>query len=183
MEYALASRVGLACGARFWTDPSSDREHVWREVVAEFSGLEPIARACRSWASHPGPDPELLEWAKAAPDDKRLRAFLEAGCRDGLDDELAKEVEPWLAAWEAEAQAMLMALDVLERGYRSAARGIVGAVLWTNARRQKEQVFGIRNAVYPVTEQAGEYSTSRPEAAAVGENLTDILCRRALRDE
>ncbi len=183
MEYALASRVGLACGARFWTDPTSDREKVWRDVVAEFPGLEPLARACRSWASHPGPDPELLARANAAPDDKRLREFLEAGCRDGLDPELAAEVGPWLAAWETEAQAMLMALDILERGYRSAARGISGAVLWTNARRVKEQVFGIRNAVYPVTEQSGEYSSTRREAAAFGENLTDMLCHRALRDE
>jgi hypothetical protein len=183
MEHALASRVGLACGARFWTDPSSDREKVWREVIADFPGLEPLARACRSWASDPGPDPELLEWAAAAPDDKRLRAYLEAGCRDGLDPELAAEVEPWLAAWETEAQAMLMALDILKRGYRSAARGISGAVFWTSARRLKEQVFGIRNAVYPVTEQSGEHSIARPEAAAFGENLTDVLCRRALRDE
>jgi hyaluronoglucosaminidase len=183
MEYPLASRVGLACGARFWTDPSSDRDQVWRDVLAGFPGLEPLARACRSWASEPGPDRELVEWAEAAPDDKRLREFLEAGCRKGLDAELASEVERWIVAWEAEAQAMLMALDILERGYRSAARGIGGAVLWTNARRQTEQVFGIRNAVYPVTEQSGEYSTSRPEAAAVGENLTDLLCRRALRGE
>ncbi|HYZ91020.1 MAG TPA: beta-N-acetylglucosaminidase domain-containing protein [Actinomycetota bacterium] len=183
MEHALASRVGLACGARFWTDPASDREKVWREVIAEAPGLEPLARACRSWASDTGPDPELIEWAKAAPDDKRLRSFLEAGCRDGLDPELASEVEPWLAAWETEAQAMLMALDILERGYRSANRGIGGALLWTNARRLEKQVFGIRNTVYPVTEQTGEYTTSRPEAAAFGENLTDMLCRRALRDE
>ena len=183
MEYPLASRVGLACGARFWTDPASDREKVWKEVLREFPGLEQLARACRSWASDPGPDPELLEWVAAAPGDTRLRAYLEAGCRDGLDPELGAEVERWLAAWEREAQAMLMALDILERGYRSAARGIGGAVLWTQARQQKEQVFGIRNAVYPVTEQSGEHSVSRPEAAAVGENLTDLLCRRALRDE
>lgn len=183
MEYPLASRIGLACGARFWTDPTSDREKVWKDVVSEFPGLQPLARACRSWASDPGPDPELLEWAAAAPGDKRLRDYLEAGCRNGLDAAFASEVERWLAAWETEAQAMLMALDILERGYRSAARGISGAVFWTNARRLKEQVFGIRNAVYPVTEQSGEYSTSRPEAAAFGENLTDLLCRRALRDE
>lgn len=77
---------------------------------------------------------------------------------------------------------MLMALDILERGYRSANRGIGGAMLWTNARRQAPQVFGIRNAVYPVTEQSGEFTTARPETAAVGENLTDLLCRRALQD-
>jgi len=183
MQYPIASRVGLACGARFWTDPASDREQVWREVVAEFPGLESLARACRSWASDPGPAPELLESAAVAPQDKRLRTYLEAGCRDGLDPALAEEVEPWLAAWECEAQAMLMALDILERGYRSAARGIGGAMLWTNARRQTAQVFGIRNAIYPVTEQSGEFTVTRPEAAAFGENLTDILCRRALRDE
>jgi hyaluronoglucosaminidase len=182
MQYAIASRVGLACGARFWTDPTSDREAVWHEALGEFPGLEPLARACRSWASDPGPDRELLDWAAAAPQDKRLRDYLEAGCRDGLDPALAAEVEPWLAAWEQEAQAMLMALDILERGYRSANRGIGGAMLWTNARRQAPQVFGIRNAVYPVTEQSGQFTTSRPEAAAVGENLTDMICRRALQD-
>jgi hyaluronoglucosaminidase len=183
MEYPLASRIGLACGARFWTDPASDREQVWREVLTEFPGLEPLARASRSWASQPGPDRELVEWADAAPEDKRLREYLEAGCRRGLDPALGAEVERWLSAWDREAQAMLMALDILERGYRSAARGIGGGVLWMQARQQKEQVFGIRNAVYPVTEQSGEYTISRPEAAAFGENLTDMLCRRALRDE
>lgn len=183
MEFPLASRVGLACGARFWTDPSSDREAVWRQTLDEFPGLAPLAYACSSWVSRPGPHSELVDWANAAPDDKRLRAFLEAGCRDGLEPALAAEVERWLEAWETEAQAMLMCLDVLERGYRSAARGISGAVLWANARRLAEQVFGIRNAVYPVTEQSGEYTVARPEAAAFGENLTDMLCRRALRDE
>lgn len=183
MEYALASRVGLACGARFWTDPTTDREQVWTETMDEFPGLAPLAYACSSWASRPGPHQELVDWANAAPEDKRLRAFLEGGCRDGLDPALAAQVERWLAAWEVEAQAMLMCLDILERGYRSAARGISGAVMWTNARRQAEQVFGIRNAVYPVTEQSGEYTVARPEAAAFGENLTDMLCRRALRDE
>lgn len=173
MQYPLASRVGIACGARFWTDPTSDREAVWRGVIADFPGLEPLARACRSWASHPGPDLELLDG---------LRDFLEGGCRKGLDSALAVEVEPWLAAWEREAQAMLMALDILDRGYRSASRGIACAALWTAARQQREQVFGIRNAVYPVTEQDGEFTTSLPEAAAVGENLTDILCRRALHE-
>lgn len=183
MQYPLASRVGLACGARFWTDPTSDREKVWVEVLSEFPGLEPLARACRSWVTEPGPDPELLEWARAAPDDERLREFLAGGCRVGLEPELAAEVERWLTAWDNEAQAMLNALDILERGYRSAARGIAGALLWTRARQQREQVFGIRTAVYPVTEQSGEHTTSRAEAAIIGENLTDMLCRRALKDE
>jgi hypothetical protein len=183
MEFPLGSRIGLACGARFWTDPRSDREEAWKQTLDEFPGLAPLAYACSSWASRSGPNPELVEWAAAAPEDKRLRTFLEAGCRDGLDPAMGAEVERWLAAWETEAQAMLMCLDILERGYRSAARGISGAVLWANARRQAEQVFGIRNAVYPVTEQSGEYSVTRPEAAAFGENLTDMLCRRALRDE
>jgi hyaluronoglucosaminidase len=183
MPQAFANRVGLSCAARFWTDQTSDRDAVWHDTLDEFPFLAPLARACRSWASDPGPDPELLAWAKAAPDDKRLRSYLEAGCRAGLDDALQAELEPWLAAWDLEAQVMLMCLDILERGYRSSARGIGGAMLWMNARKQEKQTFGIRRAVYPVNAQSGDFATTLPEAAVHGENLTDMLARRALRDE
>lgn len=174
MEYPLASKVGLACGARFWTDPTSDREKVWQEAVAEVPGLEPLARACRSWASHPGPDPMLVQWADAAPDDKRLRTFLEAGCRAGLDPGLADEVGRWLDAWDVEAEAMLIALDVLEGRSGSTALGIAADMAWSASREQKEQLFGIRHAVYP-TGAVGAYSDSAPAGT-----LTDRLCWRAV---
>jgi hyaluronoglucosaminidase len=183
MPQAFANRIGLSCAARFWTDPTSDRDVVWREVLEDFPVLAPLARACRSWASDPAPDPELAEWAAAAPGDTRLRSYLETGCRAGLDEPLQAELEPWLAAWDLEAQVMLLCLDILERGYRSAARGIAGAALWMNARRQEKQTFGIRRAVYPVNMQSGEHATTLPQTAVHGENLTDLLARRALRDE
>ena len=180
MEYELASRIGVACGARFWRDPSSDREAVWRDVVASVSGLEPLARASRSWVGSPKPDAELVAWAEAAPDDKRLREFLEAGCRDGLDEAFATEVSAWLDAWDEEARVMLLCLDILERGYRSARRGMGGGVLWTNARRREKQIFGIRGAVYPVMEMRGTTGSTFDEATVAEDNLTDMLARRAL---
>ena len=182
MPHAVANRIGVACGARFWRDPSTDRESVWREVVASYPGLEPLARASRSWVGEPDPDPELVAWSDAAPDDGRLRAYLEAGCRSGLDPELRAELEPWLEAWDVEANAMFMCLDILERGYRSAPRGMAGGVLWTNARRQERQVFGIRSAVYPVMQQRGKETTMDAAGVVVGDNLTDRLARRALKE-
>lgn len=181
MPQAIANRIGVACGARFWRDPFSDREATWREVVTSYPGLEPLAHASRSWVADPGPAPELVSLIDAAPDDADLRDFLARGCRDGLDPELAAELEPWLAAWDTEATAMTMCLDILERGYRSAPRGMAGGVLWTNARRQEKQVFGIRNAVYPVMQQRGKETTQDAAGTVVGENLTDLLARRALK--
>lgn len=178
MQQPIASRVGIACGASFWQDPSRDREEVWREAVAALPGAEAFARASRSWVSSPGPSDEMIAMLD---DDKALRSYLEAGVRRGLSDELAAEIEPWLAAWEREAQAMLMGLDILDRGYRSGPRGMAGGVLWTRARVQQEQVFGIRNAVYPVFQQRGKESTAAPETTVVCDNLTDMLMRRALQ--
>jgi hypothetical protein len=57
---------------------------------------------------------------------------------------------------------------------------MAGGVLWTNARRQEQQVFGIRNAVYPVMQQRGTETTAAPETTVVVENLTDRLARRTL---
>ncbi len=180
MEQAIASRVGIACGAAFWQDPSSDREAVWRDTLSGFPGLAPFARASRSWVSSPGPWEELVTQMERAPDDKGFRSYLEAGCRTGLSDEIVAEIGPWLDAWDAEAQVMLMCLDILERGYRSGPRGMAGGVLWTRARVQPRQVFGIRNAVYPVFQQRGKETTAANESVVAGENLTDLLCRRAL---
>jgi hypothetical protein len=178
MAQPLASRVGVACALRFWQDPSSDREAVWRDVVSECEGLEPLARACRSWVDAPGPDEDLLSL-----DEQALRAFLEAGCRRGLPADWAAELEPWLDAWDNEAQVMLLCLDILQKGHRSAGRGLSAAEMWTRARTRREQTFGIRAAGYPVTEYDGTRVLARKEAAVHGENLTDMWARRALRDE
>lgn len=178
MAQPLASRVGIACAMRYWQDPSSDREAVWREVVGEFNGLEPLARACRSWVDSAGPGEDLLSL-----DEKSLRVYLEAGCRDGLPDEWLAELEPWLDAWDNEAQVMLYCLDILEKGHRSAGRGLAATELWVRARTRREQTFGIRAAGYPVTEYDGTRVLARKEAAVHGDNLTDRWARRALRDD
>jgi hyaluronoglucosaminidase len=180
MSQPHATRVGVACALRFWTDPSSDREQVWRDVVSEFDGLEPLARSCRSWIDSTGPSDELTAMMEAAPDDKALREYLEAGCRKGLGDEWLSELEPWLDAWDNEAQVMLLCLDILEKGHRSAGRGLTAAEMWVRARTRREQTFGIRAAGYPVTEHDGTRILTTSEAAVHGENLTDLLARRAL---
>ncbi len=177
MQQPLASRIGIACGAAFWKDPSTDREEAWRRELGDYSFIEPFARASRSWVSSPGPSAELVELM----DSGRLRPYLEAGVRDGVPEEWAEEIEPWLAAWEREAQAMLMGLDIIERGYRSGPRGMAGGVLWTRAQMSEQQVFGIRRAVYPVFQQRGKESTAHNASTVVGDNLTDMLMRRALQ--
>lgn len=181
MEHPLASRVGLEVLGRWWADPGTDRDAAWLEVVRAVPGLEPLARACRSWVDDPGPDPELLTWADAAPHDHRLRRFLAAGCRDGLDRTWAAELEPWLGRWEAEAAAMLAALDVLEHPAPTLHELGAMATAWNAARRTGRQLFGIRHAFYPVAPMWGPDARPADAAAVVhGENLTDRLCRRAL---
>ena len=76
---------------------------------------------------------------------------------------------------------MLMGLDILDRGYRSGPRGMAGGVLWTRARMSEQQVFGIRHAVYPVFQQRGKESTAHNASTVVGDNLTDLVMRRALQ--
>lgn len=180
MSQGIASRVGLTCGARFWQGSAADRESVWREAVGEHPGLEPLARACRSWLDAPGPDPELLEWADGAPGDGRLREFLERGCRVGLDPALADEVAPWLDAWDREAQLMLLCLDILASPRRAVSKVMGGTALWIRARLASEQVFGIRQAGYPDI-RMGDDTVAGTNVAIVGDNLTDRLCRRALQ--
>jgi len=180
MGHPLATRVGAELAGRFWADPTIDPEQAWAEAIADRPGLEPLARASRSWIDHPGPDPTLAAWAAAAPGDRRLRDFLTAGCRDGLAPALADELEPWLRRWEAEATAMLAALDVLE--HPDATLVEVGRMYaaWVEARRTGRQLFGIRTALYPVAEMRGTGAPADPRAVVMGENLTDRLCRRAL---
>lgn len=182
MPFPLASRVGLAAVQRGWTQPITDRQEAWSAALAQVPGIGPLARACRSWLDHPGPDPELVEWATAAgPDDQRLRRFLETGCRDGLDVGLATEVAPWLDAWEREAAVMVAALDLLEDDRPpSFLRTAALAEAWHDVRRSQEAVFGIRFAVYPSTRRVPGTHVARPDAVVRGANLTDLVVERAL---
>src|SRR5438309_8902807 len=103
MAQPHASLEGIACTMRYWQDTSSDREQVWRDAVSQFDGLDPLARACRSWVDSTGPSDEFIAMADGAPDDRSLREYLEAGCRKGLPDDWLSELEPWLDAWDNEA--------------------------------------------------------------------------------
>lgn len=179
MSLPLASRVGLAVAARFWSDPTVDRLNAWMEVLEEFPGLAPLARASFSWVDSPWPDPELSSWADS--DDRRLRDYLQAGCREGLDPALEAEIEPWLDQWERESQAMQAALETLSHPHpRPIELSFITAFMWDRARHSREQVFGIRWAYYPVTARSGDKWVASPEALVMGDNLTDRLCRKAL---
>ena len=181
MHRPLASRVGLATAAAFWRG-DDDREGAWSAAVAEQPGLEPIARACRSWVTGPGPDPTLAEWADAAGDsgDPRLRAYLDAGCRDGLDPQLAAELAPWLDRWDEEAASMVEALDVLASTGVDMVKLWSAAGRWARCRRAAPQVFGIRFARYPVSGRHGDALVAAAGAVVHGDNLTDRLWAAAL---
>jgi hypothetical protein len=181
MPMPLASRVGVAAGLRWWNDPAGDREQQWREVMAGFPGLLPLARACRSWLTDPGPDAELRAWALAAADgdDRRFEDWLAAGCREGLAAEWQAELAPWLATWELMAFGLGYALEVVRKGdHVEAAFGVAEAR--RRMRAPEQQLFGIRDAVYPVTVQDGD--VVRPDRAGVVEGhwLVDEVCARLL---
>jgi hyaluronoglucosaminidase len=181
MPMALASRIGVAAGLRWWSDPKGDREQQWRDIVADVPGLLPLARACRSWLTDPGPDTELWAWALAAADgdDRRFEDWLAAGCRDGLAEEWQLELAPWLATWELTAFGLSYALDVIRKGdLVEAAFGVAEAR--RRMRAPEQQLFGIRDAVYPVTVQDGD--VVRPDRAGIVEGhwLVDEVCGRLL---
>jgi hyaluronoglucosaminidase len=180
MSLPLASRVGLELAARHWRDPAEDRELAWRQVVGAVPGLLPLARACRSWLTEPGPAADLVEEMHAAlAGDDRLLAFLDAGCRAGLPPDWAAELEPWLAAWEAEARVIAGVLRLLRDPAAVADAPDIG-VDWPALHRLPAQVFGIRFAVYGHTYRAGDQQLPRPDSVLRGENLTDLLIRTAL---
>ena len=183
MSLARASRVGLAAGARFWLDASVDPEAAWREAVAEEPGLEPLARASRTWAGDPAEDPDVAAWVAAAleGDAGPLRDYLVGGCRRDLDPAFAAEVAPWLDQWDAESMAMQFALMLLESppdARVSAAFAL--AEVWARARASRYQLFGVRWAHYPVTGRDGEDLVPLAEGLMTGENLTDRLASAAL---
>ncbi|HEX9890379.1 MAG TPA: beta-N-acetylglucosaminidase domain-containing protein, partial [Nitriliruptorales bacterium] len=179
MSLPLASRIGLEVSARHWRDPGEDREAAWREVVGKVPGLTPLARACRSWLTDPGPDRELLSWVDAAFDgDDRLPDFLAAGCRDGLEPDWEQELEPWLTAWQWEALVMNFAVYLVRGEGRGAAMGL--GDVWPRLHRLDQQVFGIRFAVYGVTWRDGDVQYPHPDTVVRGDNLTDVVLTRAL---
>jgi hypothetical protein len=177
MHRPLASRVGLAVAAAFWRG-DDDREAAWSAAVAEHPGLEPLARACRSWVTEPGPDATLAGWA--ASGDPRLRAYLLGGCRDGLDPALADELAPWLDRWDEEAASMVDALDVIGSPAVDVAELWSAAGRWARCRRPGAQVFGTRFARYPVTARDGDALVASAGAVVHGENLTDRIWTVAL---
>jgi len=181
MHRPIASRVGLAVAAAFWRG-DDDREAAWSAAVAELPGLGPLARACRSWVTEPGPDPTLAAWAEAAltAGDTRLRSYLSAGCRDGLDPALAEEVGPWLDRWDEEAASMVRALDIVEAPAADVLQLWSAAGRWARCRRPGPQVFGTRFARYPVTTRDGDALVAAAGAVVHGDNLTDRLWAAAL---
>lgn len=186
MSSPLASRIGLAVAARWWRDPTGDRETHWREAVDEVPGLLPLARACRSWVGAVDVDDDLRQRAAAAiaGDPEPMREYLFAGCRAGLSAEWQAELEPWIEQWDKETQAMQYAVTLLaHQPRRPSSVAFVLSELWSRARQSKLQLFGVRWAYYPVTARS---STAAAEvdvmagALVEGDNLTDRLCRAAL---
>lgn len=175
----VASRLPAAAGLRWWADPSQDRLAVWEAELAAVPGLTPLARACRSWLTDPGPDPELLDWALAALDgDDRFEAFLAAGCREGLPAEWLADLEPWLETWEWHAMAVPVLLEALRGGSPGAAFTV--AEVWRRGLAQERQLFGTRFALYPLTRRDGDAEVVDPAGLVRGDTILDAMCREAL---
>jgi len=176
----VASRLPAAAALRWWADPTQDRVALWEGELAAVPGLAPLARACRSWLTEPGPDPELLGWTLAALDgDRRLEEFFAAGCRDGLAADWAADLEPWLAAWEWHAMAVPIALQAL-RGADGPGGAFTVAEVWRRGLAMERQLFGIRWAFYPLTSRVGDAERADPQGLVRGETMLDTLCREAL---
>lgn len=179
MERPLASRIGLGVAADFWKRSSAGRESDWKRRVDQVGGLEPIARACRSWLGEPEPDPWLLEALDGATRGRQdLRQHLARGCREGLLPDWEAELLPWLVQWEAEASAMTAALEVLDAansGEASVRAVWRAAEAWRTAQRASAQVFGIRMARYPVTHHDGRRMVATHGCVVTNRNLTDRL--------
>ena len=128
MPLPLASRVGVAAGLALVARPAAaTASSSGGRCVAELPGLEPLARACRSWLTDPGPDAELRAWALAACD-----GDTPAGGR-GSPPAAARTCprtgrpssRPWLAAWELMAFGLGYVFDLARKGDagRGGARG------------------------------------------------------------
>jgi hypothetical protein len=176
----VASRLPAAAGLRWWSEPQRDRTAVWQAELEGIPGLVPLARSCRSWLTEPGPDPELLDWTRAALDgDPRLEVYLAAGCRTGLPPEWAADLEPWLQAWEWHAMAVPIVLAAARTGDGPGGAFTVAEV-WRRGLAMERQLFGIRWAFYPVTSRTGDVERADPAGLVRGDTLLDTLCREAL---
>ena len=180
MPLPLASRIGAAAGLRWWADPAGDREDQWRQVVAEVPGLEPLARACRSWLTDPGPDAELGAWAQSALDgDDRFAQWLAQGCREGLAQEWQDELAPWLSAWELLAFGLSYVIGAARSDDPVEAAFGVGEAR-RRMRALEQQLLGIRDAVYPVTRQEGDRVVPDRAGVVEGQDLPGSLCDQVL---
>lgn len=180
MSLPLASRPGLELAARHWLHPEEDRDEAWREVVDSHPGLAPLARGCRSWLTDPGPDPELLAWVQPAlGGDSRLLDYLDAGCRAGLPADWEAELEPWLAAWEAEAAFTAAVIRLIQNPADTTGAPDLG-LDWPRLRRGEHQVFGIRFAVYGVSYRLDDRLLPHPATVVRGDNLSDVVVTTAL---
>ena len=175
-------------------DAAGDREphrcRVWRAVLARpvdrsRNGVARRRRRLRRTrhrsrarpvpgSDRPGPDAELVAWADAAPDDK-TPAHLP---RSGVPRRTCRTISPpssdrGSTHGTARRRRCSCVSTSSSAATARAHAGWPGGVLWTNARRQEQQVFGIRNAVYPVIQQRGKLTTAAPLATVVAENLTD----------
>jgi hypothetical protein len=177
--HPLASRLPAEAGLRWWADPARDRVDVWREALARTPALEPLARACRSWLTDPGPDPELAAWAAGALDgDPRLAEFFAAGCRAGLPADLEAELAPWLEAWELHALAAAYLQGALAEPGPGGA--FTAAEVWRRLQAREQQLFGIRFAMYPLTVRDGDAERADLGGLVRGEPMLDALCREVL---
>jgi len=184
MSRARASRLGLACGARFWLDPTADTEQTWSELLtAEFEALAPLARASRTWALDPAPDERIAGMVQQAieGDPAPLNAYLDAGCRAGLEETLSDEIAPWLDQWETERLAMQCAIWLLNLDPEHHASATFAlAETWARARASRLQLFGTRGVHYPLTTRRDDMQTALAEGFMFGENLTDRLAKAAI---
>lgn len=177
MPLPLASRVGVACGLRWWGDPRGDRLSQWESAIEGFPGLLPLARSSQSWLTSPDADPELRQWALAG--DPRFEQWLAQGCRKDLPADWQEELAPWLTAWELMAFGFSYVLDLARKD-----NTVEGALGVAEARRRvracEQQLFGIRDAVYPVTRQVGDSINPDPVGIVEGHALFDELSARLL---
>ncbi|MGH7789553.1 MAG: beta-N-acetylglucosaminidase domain-containing protein [Candidatus Binatia bacterium] len=211
MAQPRASGVALRTAADYLRDPAAYQpEAAWQAAVAELgrgagAAFALFAAAHRFSALLPDDrDVELeaaVAWLRAAPAGQAaaavaaLRPLLDARVaasetvRGGLDDrELAREIEPWLAAHRGESERMAAALDLLEALHADGSAGLqqVWALfrcegMMTRIAPSNMASYGPRRVLYP------QLGSLRDDGAAFGDDpalfrdrcLTDELVRFA----
>ena len=131
MIEALPSRVTLACAAEYaWDparyDPAAALERALRSVAGDDAdALAPLARACGQWPPDAAADAALLELTSAAADgdeqalDDLSGRFRALEARRTAAGELARSLEPWLAAGAAMGAAGRRAVELLRADHRA----------------------------------------------------------------